>query len=868
MMMASRARDDPAQAPAAVPQQTAALVVLGSVVLVTVLDWFVPADIMVPVIYVVPLVLAAWVDDRRFLWGLTAGLVLLNIASYHFGEPVYDPAHARVALINRWLSGAKIVTVAVVVYFWIGAQRRVEASRLALERQRDDLEQANQEVTQREEEIVRKNEELQAQAEELERQSEELRLTNEELAVREKMLEQLLDLSRTLTPELTRKETLQRICEALGLLAGGLPIAVLERQGDELAVVCHYGFGPDGPDPDRLPATAAFASLVMVRNQTGYLEDLALRPELRVPQPRRGGPVRAVLGTPLRVRGRCIGAIELYSQDTRSWNDAEVALVESLAAQTSVSLAAAELMEAIQEERRRFASAFRTVPFGMIVAEDAAGAQVQVNPAGAALFGVPVGENLSLATPSGRVRRGILKNEQPLRNEDLPLSRALRGEEIHGEEYTLASPGGRRLAVLTSAAPLYDAKGNITGAVGAFVDITQQKALQRELDLRRREAEESSVRKTRFLAAVSHDIRTPVNAINLMAEVIRRYSADPAVSSQIPELAKKLQANALALVELVSDVLDLARFDSGKIELLESEFALADLLGEECRQLQPLAEEKGLELVVEPFDRPIWLRTDRVKLARVINNLVGNAIKFTPRGTVRVRTELTPDVERRLLIHVEDTGVGIPPEHLSLIFDEFAQVHNPERDRTKGSGLGLAICKRLVGVMGGSVTVKSTVGQGSAFTLALPASILVLRIGAAPAAPAAPAPRDGTALAGLWVLLVEDHATTREGTARILTGEGANVVEADGGRAALELLGRGGIDIVLLDMMMPDLDGREVLRTMQAQRPPGLKGILVLTGDLTPERLEEIKRLGADALISKPIDVNVLAATLKTFQPK
>src|SRR5207244_556782 len=125
-------------------------------------------------------------------------------------------------------------------------------------------------------------------------------------------------------------------------------------------------------------------------------------------------------------------------------------------------------------------------------------------------------------------------------------------------------PTGKHLMLLSSAAPIYDGRGRIVGAVWAFADITTLKQLQRELEVRRREAEEASVRKTRFLAAVSHDIRTPVNAINLLAEVIRRMAGNPELAGQIPEMAQKLQANALSLVDLISDVLDVTRFDSGK----------------------------------------------------------------------------------------------------------------------------------------------------------------------------------------------------------------------------------------------------------------------------------------------------------------
>ena len=255
-------------------------------------------------------------------------------------------------------------------------------------------------------------------------------------------------------------------------------------------------------------------------------------------------------------------------------------------------------------------------------------------------------------------------------------------------------------------------------AVGQLLE--QQQQLQQELDRRRQEAEEASARKTRFLAAVSHDIRTPTNAINLMAEVIGRMAATPAMAGQIPEMARKLRANALSLMGLVSEVLDIARFDSGKVDLQESDFSLGDLIQHECRQLVPLAEEKHLALTIHPPAQPVRVRTDRVKLLRVLNNLIGNAIKFTDAGEVEVSLALTP--ENQVVIRVRDTGVGIAAEHLTSIFDEFVQLRHPARDRGQGTGLGLAISKRLIEVMGGTIAVESTPGQGSTFTVTLPST--------------------------------------------------------------------------------------------------------------------------------------------------
>jgi signal transduction histidine kinase len=244
-----------------------------------------------------------------------------------------------------------------------------------------------------------------------------------------------------------------------------------------------------------------------------------------------------------------------------------------------------------------------------------------------------------------------------------------------------------------------------------------------ELERRRREAEEASARKTQLLAAASHDIRTPVNTINLMAEVIRRTAENPALAAQVPKLAQRLQANALSLADLLSAVLDTARLESGRVEYHETTFSLNTLLASSCEDFGPAAQAKGLRLQIEIAEPTIWLRTDRVKLQRVISNLVSNAIKFTEHGTVTITAALTPD--RVAVICVQDTGIGIAPQQLERIFTEFAQVGNPSSDGNSGWGLGLAICRRLVKLIGGRITVESKLNQGSVFKVRLPPACVV-----------------------------------------------------------------------------------------------------------------------------------------------
>jgi signal transduction histidine kinase len=241
------------------------------------------------------------------------------------------------------------------------------------------------------------------------------------------------------------------------------------------------------------------------------------------------------------------------------------------------------------------------------------------------------------------------------------------------------------------------------------------------LDRQRREAEAASARKTRLLASVSHDLRTPLTTISLMAELIRRTAADPQLAVQVPGLAQALQANAVSLDDLVRDILDSSHFDSGQITLRESEFSLNDLIVEECRLMQPLAEAKALWIKEELPQTPILVSADRVKLARVLRNLLNNAIKFTASGGVTMSAALSPD--GAAVIRVIDTGAGVEPENLERIFGEFVQLQAaPENE---GWGLGLAICKRLTGFMGGEIRVESQPGHGSVFAVHLPATRVI-----------------------------------------------------------------------------------------------------------------------------------------------
>jgi signal transduction histidine kinase len=243
-----------------------------------------------------------------------------------------------------------------------------------------------------------------------------------------------------------------------------------------------------------------------------------------------------------------------------------------------------------------------------------------------------------------------------------------------------------------------------------------------ELERQRSEIEEISHRKTQMLASISHDVRSPIQAITLMAELIRRTAQRPDQVAKIPALAQKLQANAISVVDFLSEVIDIASFDTGRITINNSEFDLDELISLQRERVLPMAENKGLTLLAESCK--LRLRTDRVKLGRVIGNLMGNAIKFTSSGCVSVGCGFTQ--KDGIFVRVADTGRGIRPEDLDRIFAEFEQVDESPPQLGSGWGLGLPISRRMVKLLGGHIKVQSVLGQGSTFTISLPPSCLVI----------------------------------------------------------------------------------------------------------------------------------------------
>ncbi|MBK1682080.1 PAS domain-containing protein [Rhodoferax fermentans] len=405
---------------------------------------------------------------------------------------------------------------------------------------------------------------------------------------------------------------------------------------------------------------------------------------------------------------------------------------------------------------------------------------------------------------------------------------------------------------------------------GYLADISQAKQASEDLQRAKEAAEVASRAKSDFLANMSHEIRTPMNGVIGMTELV----LDTELSTEQREYLEIVKLSSDTLLRVINDILDFSKIEAGKVQIEAIPFQLPQMLHETLKQLAVPAQAKGLALVCDLDPRvPQALVGDPGRLQQILMNLMGNAIKFTDHGEVAlsVRSEPAPGARVRLRCSVKDTGIGIAQAKLDSIFEAFSQEDSSITRRFGGTGLGLSISSRLVAAMGGQMSVRSVLGEGSQFDfdVLMDAAVSTASERESVASPSdlTPAQRNSAAktTAGLDILLVEDNEINQKLALVLLGREGHRVTLAGNGQIALDILALRRFDLVLMDMMMPVFDGLQATRRFRATERGRRTPIVAMTANVMPGDRERCLQAGMDDYLSKPISTSELYRVLARF---
>jgi PAS domain S-box-containing protein len=427
-------------------------------------------------------------------------------------------------------------------------------------------------------------------------------------------------------------------------------------------------------------------------------------------------------------------------------------------------------------------------------------------------------------------------------------------------ELRLVKKDGSSMWVIVSGAPIMDEEGNIVGSMGIHYDISERKQLEQELERAKQIAEDARQAEKQFLANMSHEIRTPLNAIIGMTHLL----FDTRPNKQQYEFLDILKTSADFLLSLISDLLDMAKIEAGRIEIQNHPFDLVGLLRTTQRVFQIKLEDRPIELnlMIDARISGTYIGDETI-LNQILLNLISNSEKFTEEGSIDITVKQKKQEGDVSFIEfkISDTGSGIAQEKLELIFQKFKQI-NSHGHKHKGTGLGLAITKELVELYNGTINVKSEEGEGTTFTFMLPFRKseleIVNNVHEIKVAP--------NSIEGCMILVAEDNTMNQKYISNLLEKWGINFVIASDGKKAVEKASLLRYDIILMDIQMPNMDGYEAtLKIRNTNNPNQHTPIIALTASAMLDQKSKALSVGMNDFITKPFAPNSLLSVIQTY---
>ena len=453
------------------------------------------------------------------------------------------------------------------------------------------------------------------------------------------------------------------------------------------------------------------------------------------------------------------------------------------------------------------------------------------------------------------------RDREPLKN---IFDRSFLGEQFSYNYETEIE--GQKTVFYISANPIKDANGNIIGSAIFSEDITKEKKIEEDLILSTKEAIEASKAKSEFLSNMSHEIRTPMNAIVTLSDLLLEKDFDDETNKYLTTINGSIN-NLLAVL---NDILDFSKIEVGKVQIEKIDFDLHEKVYEVESVFKQKAESKNIKFSVNiAEDVPKMVNGDPYRLNQILINLIGNAIKFTLKGAVKVTVNKTYSNELfdKISFNIQDTGIGIPSDKIDSIFDSFTQASIDVSRNFGGTGLGLAITKKLIQLQNGTISVKSVLNVGTLFTFELTFGKSVSPV----LVKTKPQNSPDKNLAGLRILVVEDNKINQFVVKQIISKWNANIEIVGNGREAIDMLMEREFDIVLMDLQMPELTGFDATKMIRSENSKVKNSnipIIALTADAFIETKREVLQAGMDDFVTKPINQEDLFAKIVKYTSK